>query len=144
MEQEYEVIKETPTTIVLKNMDGKVVTTRKIDKDDLEKQWKNRVKKVADAFNKEEIIELISILENILNNIPTVDQYFSVAKSLTCSLQTCYDRVGQPNLFWHPIKNINPEIYGKANTLSKEVKSLLKSIHEVAEMMKEMGKIQTF
>ena len=66
-----------------------------------------------------------------MNNVPDVNSYLQTAKDLAEYLKGMYEIIGQPNIFWHPIKEVDPEIYGKAQTLMKIVLNLFDIAREI-------------
>ncbi len=136
-----EVIKETNQYYEFKTPDGKTIRGFKIDKYKIAEAHKERIKKVAEAFTSLHIEEIIQRLETILNDLPTVETYLGVVTELASYLRECYDVVGNPNLFHHPIKETDPDIYGRADGLVKQVTQLLEDMWEVASEMVLMGKL---
>lgn len=141
-EEKITVIEEKSDHYVIETADGRQLKAYKIKKDEIQKIHDELNRKVAENLGVSKLRQLLIRLEKILSNPPTVIEYEDVVVNLTAFLGECYDEVGNPNQFHHPIKNINPDIYGRANTLMKQVKQLWESMIEVAQMMKEMGKIQ--
>jgi hypothetical protein len=141
---DFKVIEEHNKYYVIEDENGNQKKAVKIRRDAVQKIHDDSNKKVAENIDVKRFLELVSRLEDILNNVPTIDKYKDIAVELANFLRQCYDNVGNPNLFHHPIKNIDPDIYGRANTLLKEVKQLYESMIEVGEMMKHMNKIGEF
>ena len=136
------VIKEETDKYILETEDGDRVTAMKINRSDIDRINHDLNMKVAKSFEKEHIIEAIEKLEEIMNNPPSVIEYKQEAKNLTYSIRRWYDIVGSPNVFHHPRKNIDLEIYGRAENFMKQVASLLNTMYEVADLMLELGKIK--
>jgi len=134
-------VEEHPDYYVLENQEGEKVKAYKINLDEVNKLHEESVRKVAERLNKDDIFQILAVLTDILNDIPDVISYEVVATKLACNLQLLYDKVGSPNLFHHPIKNISLEVYGRAESFVREVVQLYETIIEIAEMMKEMGKL---
>ena len=122
--------------------DKKINATFTIDKETIKKDYDRRIRQVAEKFSAENITSIIHKLESILNNPPSVVNYKNVADDLTKDLNKYYNIVGGPNLFHHPIKDIDLNIYGRAENFMDKVGGLLSVIYEVAETMKEMGKLK--
>ena len=141
--QKLTLINETDDHYEVENEDGKIVKMFKIKKDDIDKWHNEAIQKVADAFDDVRIKQIIKWLENILNNIPTVETYLDVVTELSVFLEECYNVVGRPNLFHFPIKNINPKIYGRADGLMEQVVQLHNDMLEVADVMVKMGKLNS-
>lgn len=139
---EVKVVENNIDHYVLEKEDGTQIKAFKIKRDEMQKIHDDLNRKVAENLKVDTLIELISRLEEIMNNLPTFDKWRETADELTDFLEYCYNEVGNPNQFHHPIKNVNPEIYGRADTFLKEVLHLHTSMLEVAEMMKEMEKIK--
>jgi len=136
------VVKEEKDKYILETEGGKRVTAMKINRSDVDRINHDLNMKVAKVFEKEHISEAIEKLEKILNNPPSVTEYKHVAENLTDSIKRWYDIVGNPNLFHHPRKNIDIEIYGRAENFIKQVSMLLDTMYEVADLMVELGKIE--
>lgn len=143
--QEYELVENKEDHYLIREKGGtKTFKAFKIDMDKIKESNDESNRKVAKKFSFEDLKNLVIHLERILNNVPTVDKYEKEAIELTKRLNSCYNIVGVPNLFWHPIKNIDPTIYGKAQTFLKQVFQLFETMHDVAQIMKEMGKIREY
>lgn len=138
---EYKVIEEHSEYYIIEDRNGNQKRAVKIRRDKIQKIHDDSNKKVAENIDVKRFSELVLRLEDILNNVPTIDKYKDIAVELANFLKQCYDDVGNPNLFHYPIKNIDPEIYGRADTLLKGVTQLYESMIEVGEMMKNMSKI---
>jgi len=134
------VVEEHPDYYVLEK-DGEQFEALKIKKDVVQKIQDESNRKVAEKLTKDDMYQLLSTLTDIMNDIPTVETFEFVTNKLADYLQVLYDKVGRPNLFHHPIKNLHTECYGKAQTFMKEVLQLYETAIEIAEMMKEMGKL---
>jgi len=70
---------------------------------------------------------------NILEYLPSVDEYEKRANNLTEVINQAYEatrKVAGPNCLHAHHKSIDPEIYGRAQTFSKCVRSLLSDVKE--------------
>lgn len=132
-ESKFKVIFNEEDHYVLEREDGSYFKAHKIDTEKISKRHLESVRKVAEKLPPERVMFLVRMLQDVLNNEPTITEYLEIANDLAENIQNCYDIVGRPNLFHHPFKNINPEIYGKAQTLRKEVHQLLETMWEVLE-----------
>lgn len=139
--EQCRVVENNDNFYLVEDEEGHFVKLYKIDKQKIDREHIESVKKVAEAFDKEDIDVLISGLEKVIKNEPKVSDYLWMATQLTQHLEECYRKVGRPNLFHYSIKNINPEIYGKAQTFMNEVQKLFDIMREVLDMMTKMGKM---
>jgi len=115
---------------------------RTISFEEIDQINKKRNMEVAKGLDKQDIIDTINMLLDINNNIPSIEEYLNKATMLIFQLKKCYSKIGSPNLFHHHIKQIDPEIYGKAQTLLNSCRSLVSTLIEVSYVMKELGKIE--
>lgn len=144
-ELDLEVIREDNKVIIAKERStGKEIRMIKIDREEMKRAHDERIAKVALELKVLSATVLIRKLAKILSTEITVSSHNEVASELTELLELSYDEVGNPNLFHHPIKNLDPEIYGKANTFLKEVNLLFETMVEVFQHMKKLGKIKDF
>ena len=67
--------------------------------------------------------ELRSILEKILASGLDISEYYETVMKIAALLEPFLELKG--TIFYYPYKNINPEIYGRADNLIEEVKRLL-------------------
>lgn len=142
--EQMKIIEETPKKYVLEDEHGERKTFHKIDMESIKKSHRESVHKVAEALTGEDLESILTTLTNVLNNTPDINEYLLIAQNISSYLKRIYDKVGSPNLLWHPIKNIDPDIYGKAQTLTIELNDLFQQMVEVAKVMEELGKIQDF
>lgn len=110
--------------------------------DEIDKLNRERLMKVATSVDKEDIIAISKTLLDIINNIPSIEEYFIIATNLSTNLKRIYDKVGSPNLFNYYIKNIDPGIYGRAHTLISHCKQLITILLDVCGVMKELEKLE--
>jgi hypothetical protein len=143
-DMELKVLKERENHYEVEDPDGNKMTMYKIDMDSIKKSHEESIIKVATAIEGSDLFDLFNVFTNVLNNIPSVTEYLDIAENLSAYLKVIYEKVGSPNIFWHPIKNIDPDIYGKAQTLIPEVFDLFKICGEVAKEMEKMDKIKDF
>ena len=104
---------------------------------------KKRTMDVAKSLDKKDIIDTINMLLDINNNIPSIVEYNNKAIDISSQLKMCYNKIGVPNLFHHYIKQIDPDIYGKAQTMLNVCRSLVSTLIEVCYVMKDLGKIES-
>ncbi len=131
-------------------VDGKVVKLFKIDKNEIDERWKNTIYHISKHIPKHNFEELLKVLIEYINHIPNVNEYKRVANRVTCYIDKLYKIISPicnqhiSNVFHHPYKNINIEIYGKAYTFMKEIKSLLNTMDDIGKQMVENGELKEF
>lgn len=89
------------------------------------------------------LFNLEAKLAHILKNEPHVSEYQETSSRLISVLQTYYDQIGPPqkgepgNVFWYPIRNLDPGDRGRALSFMPEVRSLYVTIVEMIEIKKQ-------
>jgi len=139
--EEVKVIDEEENHYLIQKNDGKQMKLFKINIDDIKKFNHESNQKVAKNIHPSTFKILISQLEFIINTTGADSCYKTLAEDLTKQLNLCYNEVGTGNLFHHPIKNIDPAIYGKGFTLVQETRNLYDMMLQVAELMLKEGTI---
>ena len=117
---------------------GEIKTLYKIDLESLKESHYKRVRQVAEKIDKNEIDFLITHVNTLIKRKIDINEYEGIASALSKRLEKIYIQIGEPNLFHHSIKNINPCIYGKAQTFYRELESLNELLKEVKKEMEEI------
>ena len=149
MKETIELISETDDCYIA-NVDGKQVKLFKINTTEIKERWEKNVGKATKLIPKHHFEVLLKILINTINNVPTVVEYERVSKNIAGHINKLYDFVSPScnqhlsNIFHHPYKNISTEIYGKAQTFMKEIKSLLDTMNDIGKCMVEQGTLKEF
>jgi len=116
---------------IAENEKGQSFKIFTVDRAKIQKSHDDRVAQVAQAINKDDIERLfLTTLEYSTKPID-IDHWRKLAEDLTVFLKRLYTQIGNPNIFHHYIKNIDPDYYGKADTFRKECKSLHKICIEI-------------
>ena len=149
MEETIELISETEDSYIA-NIDGKHVKLFKIDTQEIKDRWAKTISEASHVIPKHEFKEMVKLLIEIINNVPTVAEYERVSNRLSAHIDKLYKIVSPfcnqhfSNIFHHPYKNINTEIYGKAQTFMKEVRSLLDTMEEIGNCKVEQQSLKEF
>ena len=149
MKETIELISETDDAYIA-NVNGKHVTLFKVDTNEIKERWKKNVYNASKVIPKHHFEVLVKILITNINNVPTVVEYERVSKNIAGHINKLYDFVSPScnqhlsNIFHHPYKNISTEIYGKAQTFMKEIKSLLDTMNDIGKCMVEQGTLKEF
>ena len=136
--EQFVVIEETENYYFVRNVEGKEIKLYKIDQEEIKRIHRASIEKLAKGLTREMVDSLTAELKNILSLGILLNEYEDLAKNLTQKLTECYEIVGRPNLLHYYIKDIDPDVYGKAQTFLREVKSLHEVMEEVREYMEEM------
>lgn len=106
--------------------DGKKVVLWKIDTEELEKKWKERVFHARQYLKRVEIVELKDNLNMLLQHKPNVDDYEEIAIDISETIEKFIDTTPSAYNVYHTLyKYLNPECYGKAQTFTKYCCELL-------------------
>ena len=149
MEETIELISETDDSYIA-NIDGKHVKLFKINTNEIKERWKKNVDEATKLIPKHHFEVLLKILISTINNIPTVAEYERVSNNIAGHINKLYDMIAPncnqhfSNIFHYPYKNISTEIYGKAQTFMKEIKSLLDTMNDIGKCMVEQGTLKEF
>jgi len=109
---------------------GKNVILYKVDKDKIQQDYLINLKKVSKTLSLNNIIPLYNLLKESIKNTPNVDQYEKIADSISIEIDKLYylTKSDKSSIFHHPYKQINPAIYGKAQTFMKNIKFLFEDL----------------
>lgn len=149
MEETIEVIAETNDGYIA-NINGKEVKLFKVDSNEIKERWNKNIFEASKLISKHDLETMIKILIEYINRIPTVVEYERVSNRVAKHVNKLYDIIAPKctqsfsNIFHHPYKNITPDIYGKAQTFMKEIKSLLDTMNDIGKCMLEHGLLKEF
>jgi len=149
MEETIELISETDDAYIA-NVDGKQVKLFKINTTEIKERWNRNIDTASKLISKYQFESMLKILINVINNVPTVDEYERISNNIAAHINILYDDIapscnhGFSNIFHHPYKNISTEIYGKAQTFMKEIKGLLDTMNDIGKSMVEQGLLKEF
>lgn len=120
------------------NSKGQRCVVVRVDTVAIELRHKADIDRAARCLTEETLTALEVFTSYLRNHEPTVGSYKEEAMTMSKILEEAYAQVGpssmkESNIFHHPIKQINPEIYGKAETFMKELKKLEALLEEVRE-----------
>lgn len=77
--------------------------------------------------------ELRKALHEAVSSKILIDQYYSLAKKIAGFLKELLE-VTPGTIFYHPYKDINPEIYGSPQEFAKRINALLKDMEALDEL----------
>jgi hypothetical protein len=132
-----ELIKKYDDYYLVRNEQGEEIKLYILKQEELDEIRRKGNLKVAEGLDSKMLMRLSSMLETIDKAEILIEHYEGAATRLVEHLKMCYDEVGRPNLFHHPIKNLDPEQYGRAQTFRKETRNLIETVHEVIELKRE-------
>lgn len=139
MEKTIKILKDTKNYYIVE-IEGRPVKLLKIDKTELEFQHTNDLFNAASIINPNTLNDAIKETRRILENIPTVDKYERVADYMVRLMNVMYDNLNPYKLSYlmhHMIKNIDPNIYGKAQTFMDQIKQLNKDLEIIKKFTEE-------
>ena len=76
--------------------------------------------------------ELKKALHEAVSSKILIDEYYPLAKKIAGFLKELLE-VTPGTIFYHPYKDINPDIYGSPQEFTKQIKALLKDMEELDE-----------
>jgi len=123
--------------------EGRPFTSISVDIDELRESRERVLNRAAERLGLVGLYNLRDTLNAILENEPTVSQYKEVATRLSTLLQTYYEQIGKPkkgdpgNVFWTPIRQIDPEDRGRAHSFMPAIRSLKRTVDELIELKKK-------
>jgi len=139
----YKVIDEKDDRYIIETEKGQTLIAYKIDTNDISKRRHEEIEKVAKKLDKKEVVQLLGMVNDLYDNPPSIVDYLGAATEVVKILRKYYDKVDSSNLFHHPIKQIDPEIYGKAQTFMHQMMllkdTLIKIKHQI--VLDSEGKI---
>ena len=139
---ELTLVEETDKGYIIKDQDGKQKTIYKI-----KSCTKKRIKELQKAslvMEKNDFKVLVSLCEEVLNvnDNEILNNWFEIAKRLTEVMKIMYDKIGRPNSFHYFVKNVNPDVYGRGDTIRKHCKNIRDFCFEIANEMIKIGKLE--
>jgi len=129
--ESYELVEELSDRYIVTNKEGKRLVLYKIDSDATQTKHNEEIKKAAKFLNREEVTHLFHKVKTLQKNPPTVVDYYDLAAEIAKTLQNFYNQIGSPNIFHQPVKNIDPEIYGKAQSFMRQLEILKNILKEI-------------
>ena len=131
---DLELIEDHKDYYLVKDDKGEEVKLFKINKEELDNLKNEQNLRVAEKLSFQKLMNLYRGLEVIIQTKLLIEDYATAAQGIVDKLRKCYDEVGSPNLFHHYIKDIDPEMYGRAQTFRKETNSLYERVKEIVEL----------
>jgi len=108
--------------------------------DEMRKQSKLRLNRISELVTLKDITPLLDLLDFHTCVGPRVHEYEKVAIEMTKEIKKLYDIVAfaplvksQTNIFHYYLKQINPEIYGKAQTFTRTIDLLFEDLKYIKE-----------
>jgi len=135
MEEDVEIVEENDEYYLIKDSEGKERKLYKINMDQLAEMHKQRIQICADRLDKEDVDPLINQLSEILSRTISVDEYLEIACNISAKLEDLYAIMGSGNIFHSFIKQLDPYQYGRAQTFTDNVESLLHTLSEIRDCM---------
>jgi len=132
-----ELIKKYDDHYLVRNEQGEEIKLYILKQEELDEIRHKGNLKIAENLDSKKLMRLSSMLEAIDKAELLIEHYEAAATRLVEHLKFCYDEVGRPNIFHHPIKNLDPEQYGRAQTFRKETRNLIEAVHEIIELKRE-------
>jgi len=137
MEQEFKIISEDEKSY-LAEIDGKPVKLFKINLEELEFKHTNDLFNASGHIPLKLIDEILFFTDRLLKFIPSVNEYEPVAKQMVGYMNKIYD-ILKPHklshLMHHLVKDTDPNIYGKAQTIMKNIERLHKDLEKMKEFL---------
>mgnify|MGYP006863438466 CR=1 FL=1 len=126
MENKIEIISEDDKCYIAK-IDGKQVKLFKVDVDEINIRNKNNLHDAAKCLPKQLVVDFINFIISTIEHKPTVDRYENAANRMVACMKQI-EKILLENkcsnlMFWY-IKNIDPDIYGKAQTFMRIIERL--------------------
>lgn len=139
MEDRIKILEEQKNCYIAE-IGGKKVKLIKIDIDKLKSKHKNDLYLASTYLTNSDIKEILILLKRVIKNVPTVNEYETVAKALASMMLPLYNKLRHfklSHLFHHYIKDVNPDTYGKAQTLMKQVNLINEDLQKINQYMNE-------
>ena len=130
----FELIEELPDRYIVTNKEGEQgnrLILFKVKTKEIEKSHQDEIEKAIKVLDKEEVTKLFHTVKSLQKNPPSVIEYNDVAINITKILKKFYDKIGSPNIFHHSIKQIDPNIYGRAQTFIHQMEILKNILKEI-------------
>lgn len=109
------------------NIDGKQVILYKVDVDKINERNRNSLNEASKHLPKQLVVDFINFIIYTIEYIPTVDKYENAANTTVAFMKQIEKILVKnecSNLMFSYIKNLDPNIYGKAQTFMKIIKRL--------------------
>ena len=127
-----EIVKELGNgRFVARNRKGEEIILTPIDEEEIKRSHMERIKQAAKKIDKNEIIELKNKVKSYIDDVIDIDDWHAISVDLTNEVSDLYKKIGKPNIFYHSIKNIDPNHYGRAEKFRSECKHLYSICDEI-------------
>ena len=139
MEAEIKIQSEQKDCYIA-DINGKTVKLFKIDMEELKLKHENDLYLASRHLSNADIHELLVLTTKILQFTPDVDHYKGVADKVTDLMENLFSKLAVhdlSHLFHHLIKDINPEIYGKAQTFMRQINLLHDTMSKIHQFINE-------
>jgi len=113
---------------------GNLIRLRTINVHEIKKRHKQRILNAIGSLSKRQIDKLFKMTNACVVSTIDIDDWNTKATEISDYLKVLYEKIGNPNIFHHYIKDIDPKYYGKASTFRKQCKSLSTICIEMKDM----------
>lgn len=139
MEDKIKIISEQKDCYIA-DINGRSVKLFKIDMNELKIKHENDLYLASKLLLNSDIYNLLDLTKRIIQFTPDVDHYKNVADKVTELMESIYSKLKNHNLshlFHHFIKEINPDIYGKAQTFMRQINLLHEDLTKIHQFINE-------
>jgi len=122
------------------NIEGKIVKLFKIDTEPINSRHNESVYQASKCLRNDTVYEVFNYISMILNNIPTIDKYEEIAKQVTTYLKEVEIILLDNeciNFVFYYIKDIDPSIYGRAQTFIKNITMVKEDFKNIINFQNE-------
>lgn len=117
--------------------DGQKVTGVIVTKEDHEKWERERLERVAEACTPGQLEALKAAAQGVVDSKIDVSDYVKRSSEVAGLCKLLWEHVGSPNLFHNYRKGIDPEIYGRPETLRADCQRLIDDLRKVLKIYDE-------
>jgi len=123
-------VEDKGTVHRIKFKEGSIVTVSEVFPEQLAEIHKKSLDVMSKCSTKT-LKEIRKLCELNMNDEPLVSLYINRSYYMTNLLEEAYREIGKPNSLHYFVKEISPEIYGKAQTFMDRIAELYSMIEEV-------------
>jgi hypothetical protein len=139
MEQKIKILKDEKDYYIAE-IEGNPVKLIKIDLKELQDKHENDLYLASTHLEEDNINDLLFLTHRLIQNTPNVIEYETVACELTAGMNKLYNKLKPhklSHLMHNLIKETDPTIYGKAQTIMKQIHSLHYTLQKINEYINE-------
>jgi hypothetical protein len=121
-------------------VEGKPVKFFKIDFEELKVKHENDLYLASEYLDEDDVKDLLFLSNRLIQFTPNVLEYENVATELTAGMNKLYDKLKPhklSHLMHHLIKETDPNIYGKAQTIMKQIHRLHYDLKKINQYINE-------